>query len=237
MKTSDNESAYELAGEYVLGTLPEADRRAVIERLKTDPELAELVTYWEEKLVPLCDVIDPMPLPDNVWARINNSAQPEVSAAAHDKQPKPPLLQTWWHNLPLWRGLTAASFATALLLGVTLSGQSQQHSYMVVLATPEGHSPGWVVQASNRQTLTLKALGSYEVPQGKSLEFWTKADDWAAPVSLGLVKPGQTLSINLDKLPPLEQNQLFEITLEDEAGSPIGKPTGPIEYIGRAIPI
>lgn len=40
MKTSDNESAYELAGEYVLGTLPEAERRAVIERLKTDPELA-----------------------------------------------------------------------------------------------------------------------------------------------------------------------------------------------------
>ncbi|MEH6562568.1 MAG: RNA polymerase subunit sigma-70, partial [Marinobacter sp.] len=149
MKTSDHESPYELAGQYVLGTLPEAERRAVIERLKTDQELAELVAYWEERLVPLCDVVDPMPLPDSVWARISNSAQAEALAAAHDKQPQLPLLKTWWHNLPLWRGLTAAGFATALLLGVALSGQPQQPSYLVVLATPEGHSPGWVVQASN----------------------------------------------------------------------------------------
>jgi anti-sigma-K factor RskA len=33
----------------------------------------------------------------------------------------------------------------------------------------------------------------------------------------------------------LEPNQLFELTLEPKTGSPIGKPTGPIQFIGRAV--
>jgi anti-sigma-K factor RskA len=43
--------------------------------------------------------------------------------------------------------------------------------------------------------------------------------------------------IPLDKLPPLEPNQLFELTLEPATGSPIGKPTGPIQFIGRAVKV
>ena len=42
--------------------------------------------------------------------------------------------------------------------------------------------------------------------------------------------PPQTLQIPLDKLPPLEPNQLFELTLEGRGGSPTGKPTGPMLY-------
>ena len=34
---------------------------------------------------------------------------------------------------------------------------------------------------------------------------------------------------------PLGANQLFEITLEPYNGSPTGKPTGPILYIGRSV--
>ena len=41
----------------------------------------------------------------------------------------------------------------------------------------------------------------------------------------------------LDKLPPLQPNQLFELTLEPPTGSPIGKPTGPIQFIGRAVKV
>ncbi|WP_111494957.1 anti-sigma factor [Marinobacter bohaiensis] len=233
---SDQEPLFELAGEYVLGTLPEAERREVIERLKTDEELAGWVAYWENRLVPLCDTVDPMPVPDSVWQRISDSIAsdpaPSPQAPLHTPRRK---RDGWWHSLALWRGLTAAGFALALLMGIGLIFQQPQPNYMVVLATPDGHAPGWVVEASNRQTLTLTALGNFDVPQGKALEFWTKADDWSGPVSLGLVQPGQPLRINLNDLPPLQPNQLFEITLEDASGSPIGRPTGPIEYIGRAV--
>ncbi|MEH6367573.1 MAG: anti-sigma factor, partial [Pseudomonas marincola] len=83
----------------------------------------------------------------------------------------------------------------------------------------------------------LIPLGVAEIPQDKALQFWTKGDDWQAPVSLGLVTPGQSLSISLDKLPPLAPNQLFELTLESPTGSPTGKPTGPIQFIGRAVKV
>jgi anti-sigma-K factor RskA len=45
----------------------------------------------------------------------------------------------------------------------------------------------------------------------------------------------QSLDVALDRLPALQDNQLFEITLEPAAGSPIGRPTGPVLYIGRAV--
>jgi anti-sigma-K factor RskA len=66
-------------------------------------------------------------------------------------------------------------------------------------------------------------------------EYETKADGWQGPVSLGLVKPGQSLRIALDKLPPLQANQLFDLTLENAGGSTVGKPTGPVQFIGRAV--
>ena len=55
--------------------------------------------------------------------------------------------------------------------------------------------------------------------------------------SLGLVKPGEAIEVPVDQLPPLQPNQLFELTLEPEGGSPIGRPTGPIQFIGRAVQI
>lgn len=73
------------------------------------------------------------------------------------------------------------------------------------------------------------------MPPGKSLQFWTKADQWQGPKSLGLVRPGEPVQVPIDRLPPLEANQLFELTLEPEAGSPIDRPTGPIVFIGRAV--
>ena len=39
----------------------------------------------------------------------------------------------------------------------------------------------------------------------------------------------------LASLPTLEREQLFELTLEPETGSPIGRPTGPILYVGRTV--
>ena len=54
------------------------------------------------------------------------------------------------------------------------------------------------------------------------------------PTSLGLLTPGETVTLDFAKLPmPLEQ-QLYEITLEQQGGSPTGRPTGPILAKGFA---
>jgi anti-sigma-K factor RskA len=106
---------------------------------------------------------------------------------------------------------------------------------MVVLVAPNATAPGWVIQASTDKRLKLSPLVQTEVPERRALQFWTKADGWNAPVSLGLVQPGQPLDVSLEQLPAIQANQLFEITLEPEAGSPTGRPTGPVLYIGRSV--
>lgn len=227
-----------LAGEYVLGTLSLAQRKAVEARLKNEPELLRAVMAWEERFMPYTALTQPVRPSDYLWPRIERSLD-----ASHDPQRKsvtPPPRRRWVNHLPLWQGVAGIGMAAALVLGVLLTNVSTTPTtpeYMVVLLAPQSQSPGWVVQASTRQQIELIPLGTFEVPEGKALEFWTKADEWQAPVSLGLVEPGEPIRVQLDNLPPLENNQLFELTLEEETGSPTGLPTGPIQFIGRAVEI
>ncbi|MCA4964951.1 anti-sigma factor domain-containing protein [Pseudomonas sp. Y24-6] len=224
----------ELASEYVLGTLPAELRVQVRLRLEDDAELRTAVDSWERRLLGLTDLVEPVLPSTQLWPQIERSVQV--------LEPKPrspaPRAPSWWNLLPLWRGLAGAGLAASLLFGALLLTQTTaKPTYLVVLVGPQDKAPGWVVQASNPRELQLIPLGVVEVPADKALEFWTKADGWQGPVSLGLVKPGQTLSVPLDKLPPLVPDQLFELTLENPNGSPIGKPTGPIQFIGRAVKV
>ncbi|WP_409078071.1 anti-sigma factor domain-containing protein [Pseudomonas sp. SZMC_28357] len=228
------EAREQLAGEYVLGTLDAAQRAEVQQRLEYDQPLRAAVDAWEQRLLALTAQAEPVAPSALLWKRIERSLNLPIG------QQMPGTI--WWNRLPLWRGLAGAGLAASLILGTLLWTQSATVSpptYLVVLVAPQDKAPGWVIQAShaNAQEIQLIPLGAFEVPEDKALEFWTKADGWQGPVSLGLVKPGQTLSVPLDKLPPLQPNQLFELTLEGANGSPIGKPTGPIQFIGRAVKV
>ncbi|MCX2900626.1 anti-sigma factor domain-containing protein [Pseudomonas mandelii] len=229
-----NETAQErdeLASEYVLGTLSAELREQVRLRLQDDADLRTAVDSWERRLLGLTDLVEPTPPSAQLWPRIERSVQ-ALQAKPAARAP------SWWNLLPLWRGLAGAGLAASLLLGALLLTQTTaKPTYLVVLVGPQDKAPGWVIQASNPREIQLIPLGVVEVPADKALEFWTKADGWQGPVSLGLVKPGQTLSVPLDKLPPLVPDQLFELTLENPNGSPIGKPTGPIQFIGRAVKV
>ena len=238
-RSNENDDLYALAGEYVLGSLPIDEREAFEARLVNDPELQTIVADWEEQFFPYTAIVDPVTPSDYLWPRIERSmhAESKRSARAPRVAPTPRRLV---HSLPFWRAATGLGLAAAVTMGVILTNVSTAPAtpeYMVVLLAPQTQSAGWVVQAASRQEIQLIPLGVFDVPEGKALEFWTKADDWQAPVSLGLVEPGQPLRLRLDQLPPLENNQLFELTLEDDTGSPTGLPTGPIEFIGRAVEI
>lgn len=51
---------------------------------------------------------------------------------------------------------------------------------------------------------------------------------------LGVLPPGGAIRLPPERLEAIGDGQLFEITLEPEAGSPSGRPTGRILFIGRA---
>ncbi len=256
----------QLAGEYVLGTLNAEQRRDVQTRQALEPALREAVQRWEARLLPLAQLAPPESPSAQLWARIEASLDAKAQAqaspyiatyAAIEAETAPPAPAAnrpvrpaarrasswadWWSNLQLWRGLAGTGFAAAAIMAALLVNQLgaplATPRFMVVLVGPQDKAPGWVVQASSSSQVNLIPLAVTEVPADKALQLWTKADSWSGPVSLGLVKPGQSLQIALDKLPPLQPNQLFELTLEPPNGSPLSKPTGPIQFIGRAVKV
>jgi len=231
MTSLTDDDTDQLAGEYVLGTLSAGERRRVALALPHEPALRAAVADWEARLLPLTALARPAAPSQQLWARVEASlAGARRPAPAADARP-------WWERLGLWRALAAGGFALAAVMTVVprLQAPLAAPRYMVVLAAPQSMAPGWIVQADGAGVLKLVPLGGASVAPDKSLQLWTKGNGWKGPVSLGLVQPGKAVDIPLATLPPLQANQLFEITLEPKSGSPIGRPTGPILYIGRAV--
>ena len=247
----DADSAQQaLAGEYVLGTLSRAERQAVDALLGSNPALRAAVDAWQQRLLPLVSLVEPVAPSARLWPRIERSLDhaAAAAAAAANVAPAParpaPKALPWWRDfqsLALWRGLTAGGFALATLLAAVLvlkvAAPLSGTRYMVVLVAPQDRSPGWVMQTSSDRKIELIPLGAMEIPADKALELWTKADEWNAPISLGLVKPGERVQVPLDRIPGVQPNQLFELTLEPPTGSPTGRPTGPIHFIGRSVKV
>ena len=223
------------AGEYVLGTLSAEDQAAVAAALPGDAALRAGVYAWQDRLLPLtaqAPVVAPEPA---LWPRIEASlawrALPGRASAPRTR---------WWQALRFWQGLSAIGLAASLVLTLRLVAPlptADAARYVAVLESPdERRAAGWVVEVQAGGTLRLTPVGDTPpVPAGRALQFWTKPQGAAGPTSLGLVRPGQPVQMAVTRLPGVGAQQLFEITLEPEAGSPIGRPTGPILFVGRTV--
>ena len=234
MNEPRSDDLQQLASEYVLGTLSAERRRQTEAELERNPALQAAVRYWEERLLPLTALVEPEEPSSQLWPRIERSLGTMGAATTTVRESA---IGRWWNNLNLWRSLAGAGFAVASVMALMIGTQQVQPApqFMVVLAAPQNMNPGWIMQADTAHSLRLIPLHTTDVPQQKSLQLWTKGDGWKGPVSLGLVTPGQAVQVPLEKLPPLQANQLFEITLEPYKGSPLDRPTGPILYIGRVV--
>lgn len=60
------------AADYVLGTLPDSDRRAFERDMERNPALKKAVDHWEWALAPLSDGAPEAKPPPELWARIEN---------------------------------------------------------------------------------------------------------------------------------------------------------------------
>lgn len=227
------------AGEYVLGTLA-PDERAVFEAaLAGDARLRAQVGAWQDRLLPLTQRVPPVQPSAALWPRIAG-ALGAAAAPARAPAARPAAALPWWRRLGLWQGLSAAALAASLLMGALLLRSTAPEPagarYLALLQSPDGQSTGWVVELRAGGRLRLVPVGAVgSVPAGRAWQFWTKPEGAAAPTSLGLVRAGQTLELPVSQLPAVGARQLFEITLEPENGSPTGRPTGPILFVGRSV--
>jgi anti-sigma-K factor RskA len=222
------------AAEYVIGTLV-ADERAEFEQaLARDAGLQQEVYFWQDKLLAMTRMLAPVEPPPVVWSRIDQSLQRETAVR---RAPAPRV--SWWDGFSFWRFGAVAASVLAVVVALRVTGPAVTPApgarYFAVLQSPDKQDAGWIVEAAAGGKLRLIPLGKTAVAPQKALQFWTKPQGASAPTSLGLVSPDRVTEIDVARLPALEREQLFELTLEPETGSPIGRPTGPILYVGRTV--
>jgi len=218
-----------LAGEFVLGTLDAATAARVVDGLATDPALREAVAAWEARLAPLAALTPPEAPPADLWDRIEARIAPS---------PVPVLRPRPWNRLSIWRGWAIG--ATAVAAGLALFAvqpRAPETRFMTVMVSDRSQA-AWMAEVDRNGALQLAAIRPVgaeiaPTPADRVMQLWALPPGATAPTSLGLLpRDGGRVSIPQPAVKPVP-GMLIEISLEPPGGSPTGRPTGPILFIGR----
>lgn len=214
-----------LAAEYVLGTLDAAEAQGVRDAVRDNPALALAVAEWEARLAPLQALLVPEAPPADLWDRIERTLGGAVPAPAMRPTRAPWFTRIWA------AGATAVAAGLAVLM---VAQRPEPVPLMTVLLTSQ-EAPAFLVEADRGGEIRLAALNNQPVPEGRVRELWALPVGATAPTSLGLVPEDGRIRVRPAAIRPAP-GMLIEITLEPPGGSPIGRPTGPILFIGRLLP-
>lgn len=227
------------AAEYVLGTLPAAEREALEREMLRDPSLARLVRSWEERLAPLAEHVPSLEPSPTLWASILAAiGQGQAAPSAGNVVPFPAAadLAALRRSRTLWRGaaLAAASIAATLAAFIMAPGllPSRPSSPLVAVVNRSGELPALIVRVDPRAgTVQVRAVAP-EIPAGHSLELWSIVGS-GAPHSLGILAAGAPrVSVPAQDRARLD-GATIAVTVEPSGGSPTGGPTGPVVYSGK----
>jgi anti-sigma-K factor RskA len=231
-----------LAAEHVMGLLEGAEHERAQRLVDTDPAFAAMARQWGERLSELDETAPVLPAGDALWARIEDgiAAQPVVRA----DDPTPVVIpnplgafRSLWRSLHFWRlaGLTGAFASLALAIGLAvMATQRARQPVMVAVLMTDSNQPAAVINAFANGRAELVPFQGVQIPHGHSFEIWTFPDPKGAPVSLGVVTHARTAPLDLGRLAQPRPDQLFAVSVEPEAGSPTGLPTGPVMMKGTA---
>ncbi|HMS21161.1 anti-sigma factor [uncultured Sphingorhabdus sp.] len=219
MRLTDEDIA--TAGELALGLLDKAEAAQARARLADDPNFASEHAKWSDRMVAMEPLEEEAPSPA-VWSRID---------AAIASQPRQDNTVT---RLRIWQGLTAASFAVALVLATMLWRQPEmqpvpaQPQILVAAIGAEGGRES-VAANYNPQTGALQIIPISLDTGTLYPELWIIPEDGVAR-SLGMIDPSKPAvhSIPQAMRPHLHKGALFAITPEPAGGAPGGKATGPV---------
>ncbi len=229
-----------LAAEFAMGLAEGEDAIRAERLLREDDEFARHYARWRERLSEVDATAPAQPASDMLWARIESGLPTAQPVRSTQRAATPSFAEKFaqlWDSLSFWRpaGLVAAmaSLVLAIGLGFSMREAARQPVLVAVLMT-DANQPGAIVNVHADGRAELVPLGDIPVPAGRALQIWTLWDRVRGPVSVGLSRSARRLDLDVKALPRTIPTQLFEITLEPEAGSPTGRPTGPILMKGNA---
>lgn len=225
-----------LAGEYALRLLEGEDLLAARRLLAEDPSFAADIARWEERFAPLADEVPDRPLPADLWARIE---------AAIGRSGAEPALLALRRKVRRWQAAAGVAAAAALAASVALllprtappveSTPVEQPTAPVLVASVATERSGSlaVTYLPDRGELLVVPAG-LEVPAGRARQLWL-IPEGQAPVSLGLVEPGdlQPRRIAAPTARDFARGATIAVSDEPAGGSPTGQPTG--EVLGAGV--
>ncbi len=218
--------------EYVLGTLSPTAGEACEALFHTEPEWAEELAVWEDRLGELATTVEPIAPPAGALAAIQKRLGWHVAVVSPGR--------SWLSNL-----LPAAiGFAAALALSVVLlpsfmgleNGQlatvdQAAPAYIAVLVDASSGA-NWIVRYNETgQSLQIRGSDKLAVRPDRDLQLWAIYDGKPHAVSLVPRSDGAAKMVEGDV--PLEAT--IAISLEPRGGSTTGLPTGPVLAVGELI--
>ena len=222
-----------LDAEYALGLLEGGERAALARRIASDPVLASDLRLWRSRLATLDDEFAEVAAPAGVLPRLENRLFGASAATGG-----------LWNSLALWRGLTAAAAAVAVIaVGVNLmqprvDANALATQLVAAIQAQEGSGVEFVAlydQATGEVRIT--SLKGTAVPD-KDFELWYIKGEQPA-VSMGVIPVDQRKEIPLDAAAKagIAPGTVLAVTLEQKGGSPTGVAQGPIVAVGTVTPI
>ena len=218
------------ADEYVLGFW-DREAESVEEDLQDDPEFWRDVGRSRDRFLPLDDTADPMAPSDDLWRGILSAIDdtPSLPRVAEPGRARSRTTARSDRKRPLLAFALAASLVLSAVLGWMVANEPDAE--VVAVLFNDDDAPFALVGTNDQNITEVTILSAVDIPDGRIMQVWTKPDPDGPPVSVGLIEQVQSLVLRSPELPPPTVDQLYEITVEQQGGSPTGLPTG--EILGK----
>ncbi len=228
------------AGEYALGVLDGAERRAAETRLAREPAFALQVEAWQARLCPMAETIAPVTPPTTAWPRIERAlgrGNVKVVDLAQRRA------VAFWRSWAI--AATAAAAAALVVLAVKPAAlltpaapptpaPASQPVLVAELTDKTGHGFMTVTYDQTKGELHIAPSVALPVSHDRAAELWLIAAD-GVPRSLGVVDPAKPTAVRVAEplRPGAKPASVLAITVEPPGGSPTGKPTTKPIWTGK----
>jgi anti-sigma-K factor RskA len=210
-----------VAAEYALGVLGAEERAAVERRIADDADFAAEVEWWENRLAPLAAEIPHAVPREEVWDAV-------AHAVLRERRGRPEL----WNSVGLWRGAAAVAAAAAILIAV--APRPETPPSIALIAAPDDRGPRLVVSLDHARERLVITSTKITTSADQSPELWI-IPPGQQPQSLGVI-PARDYSLPLPAaLWGRGSKAVLAVTLEQQGGSPDGRPHGPIVAQGEIL--
>ncbi len=233
MNYSNSDLQSLLAAEYVLGTLRGQAAIRFEKLLQSEHGLRQTLEYWQYRINPLAEVVQPVKPPRRVWKNIQRRIHP---------YPHSNRSELFWNNLNFWRGFALASVMLVVGFGLGMWQAAFDRPTVDALeyiAILQDHRSEPVLVASvvdGGKALKLDMLSEAYKEAGQIMQVWCIPKDGGEPVSVGFINSeSNRFNMTVNQMQMLHDAQEIAVSIEPIGGSPFNRPSGPVMYRGSVL--